>query len=786
MRGWDGNVSAPSVQIVGLGMVTAVGACPEVATSAFQAEMSRLILVPDDAEDDEQLSNVARLSTLAEKEPAARGGALFGLALEQALAPLAGAKPGPARAWVVGPPLVDARLLAERALAARFPAGTFQVESGGEGGAAALQAVEKAARALLAGEIELALIAGFDARTGEEAVAAALESGRTIGPSRSWGYAPGEAGGALLLATERGARRLGLRVRGELTAATFAHEPNPPGKGRPCLGTGVTEAVRKALATLADGTQVDRVVCDLNGERGRADEWGFTVPRIVSRLREAGAFLSPTVAWGDCGTANGLLLIALAATIGEREGASRHSLVWTSSDGHERAAVILRAPASNEAPGRRGGPASPGAPAPAPPWAVDLDREILTQMTEELAFRYGQRAFQLKRAAGEEPPEDWSAVERTEQVADVLAAGLADCGPTAREIVTGAASPDDPGTVYAAARVLLEAGALDQAVELGRAHAPANPALEAAFLEAFQHARASAPQTHVDALLAAGPILCWSAIPLAATKAASIPTAALEALARQVPAGREPSFARAVGELGNRELSGLLEAWAKANNPTLREEVALANVLLDRTRASQPLLTRAESDPALLLPAALVADGRGAPQLLARARAAAGNEAMLALAILGHAEAVPWLLGRLADAGAASVAASALEILLGTAPLEEQEVADEDETASPRPIRRVSLRREHWEPIAAPVMARHPPALRLRGGAPASAAATLDLLERPRLPLIAHRYLALEAVVRWGAPRALGVAVFARARGAWADAARAAGARRPAGGWDLA
>jgi 3-oxoacyl-[acyl-carrier-protein] synthase I len=110
-----------------------------------------------------------------------------------------------------------------------------------------------------------------------------------------------------------------------------------------CLGLGLTEAVRQALAALPKGVKVDRMICDQNGEAYRADEFGFTLVRLSEQVSDGSNFLAPADCWGDVGAASGPLFVALAAAAAER-GYARgpHYLVWASSEGGERGAALVQ------------------------------------------------------------------------------------------------------------------------------------------------------------------------------------------------------------------------------------------------------------------------------------------------------------------------------------------------------------------------------------------------------------------------------------------------------------
>src|SRR6185295_13642654 len=176
---------------------------------------------------------------------------------------------------------------------------------------------------------------------------------------------------------------------------------------------------------------------------------------------------------------------------------------------------------------------------------------------------------------------DWGPLEIAEASMDTLVAGLVECGGRAAEVVVGAAAPDAPGTVYTAVRTLLESGALVRAVDLAAEHAPVDAAIEEAVLRAFQHAHPiAAAARSVPALLAAPPALAWLAIDLAAATATPLPAAALAPLAAAVPPERQARFVRALGQLGDVGARALLPRWADAPDVAVRQEVAIATLLL--------------------------------------------------------------------------------------------------------------------------------------------------------------------------------------------------------------
>jgi 3-oxoacyl-[acyl-carrier-protein] synthase-1 len=81
----------------------------------------------------------------------------------------------------------------------------------------------------------------------------------------------------------------------------------------------------------------------MNGEAYRADEYGFTIVRTSQHFASAGDFLAPADCWGDVGAATGPLLLALAVIAARKSYApGPHALLWTSSEGGERSAALIR------------------------------------------------------------------------------------------------------------------------------------------------------------------------------------------------------------------------------------------------------------------------------------------------------------------------------------------------------------------------------------------------------------------------------------------------------------
>jgi 3-oxoacyl-[acyl-carrier-protein] synthase-1 len=109
-----------------------------------------------------------------------------------------------------------------------------------------------------------------------------------------------------------------------------------------CMGVGLAEAVREAAVGLPRDTQIDRIICDINGERYRAQEWGMAVMKTQPLFRDPTGYESAAAAWGDVGAATGALS-AILAVCGWVRGYAQppHALLFAGSDGGLRAAALL-------------------------------------------------------------------------------------------------------------------------------------------------------------------------------------------------------------------------------------------------------------------------------------------------------------------------------------------------------------------------------------------------------------------------------------------------------------
>jgi 3-oxoacyl-[acyl-carrier-protein] synthase-1 len=212
------------------------------------------------------------------------------------------------------------------------------------GHAAGLAAMYACARRMRDDGADFGLVGGVDSYISAETLEWLESEEQLHTAANPWGFIPGEASGFCLFATAAGLAKSGKAPLLSLQNVSLATESHVIKSSAVCTGQGLTAAIRGALKALPEGAKADDIICDLNAEPYRADEYGFTIPRISERCRDAVAFQNPADCWGDIGAASGPLFVALAAAAVQKSYASGlYTLVWTSSEGGERAAALLAA-----------------------------------------------------------------------------------------------------------------------------------------------------------------------------------------------------------------------------------------------------------------------------------------------------------------------------------------------------------------------------------------------------------------------------------------------------------
>lgn len=234
---------------------------------------------------------------------------------------------------------------------AGLPSGTLEGLSAGRerpasviaaGHAGSFLAMEQAAAAIREGKRDLCLVAGADSYF-EDEILERLDAARRLKSSwNSGGFVPGEGAAAILLEPRHRAERRRATLLAGVEKIGTALEANIFGSPSPCRGDGLAQAIATCAAG-DGGTGPDWVTCDLNGENDRAMEWGLCQVRLRGLLAGVRHLWHPADCLGDLGAATGAFLVALVSRAFQRGYApAERCLLWTSSDGPERAALMLR------------------------------------------------------------------------------------------------------------------------------------------------------------------------------------------------------------------------------------------------------------------------------------------------------------------------------------------------------------------------------------------------------------------------------------------------------------
>lgn len=184
------------------------------------------------------------------------------------------------------------------------------------------------------------LIGGSDSYHDHSRLHPLSEADRLRVPTNKDGFVPGEAACFLLLTRQR--ERAMIR-QGHLIALHppgLADEPGHLTSQEPYRGDGLAHAFRQALADRTPGA-VQAIYSSMNGEHFWAKEYGVAYTRHHEYFHDPVKFEHPADCYGDLGCATAPALIALAAEDLLKNPKAHAHLVYSSSDGPKRGALVL-------------------------------------------------------------------------------------------------------------------------------------------------------------------------------------------------------------------------------------------------------------------------------------------------------------------------------------------------------------------------------------------------------------------------------------------------------------
>ena len=212
-----------------------------------------------------------------------------------------------------------------------------------EGHASGLSAFAVATEHIRKGVLEACLVGGVDSYFHPDTMEWLDENRQLVGTISRSAFVPGEAAGFCLLMSAEVSKRLGLVALARVLEVAVGREVKLIKTSDICLGEGLTTTVRSAVGGLRPPDEtINDIICDINGERYRGEEWGFVCLRLPQYFDAPTAYLSPADCWGDIGAASGPLFVMLAceaAAGGYAKG--ERTLLWASSEGGLRGAAML-------------------------------------------------------------------------------------------------------------------------------------------------------------------------------------------------------------------------------------------------------------------------------------------------------------------------------------------------------------------------------------------------------------------------------------------------------------
>lgn len=327
-----------SVVVAGVGMRTPVGLHADATAAAVRAGISRLGMHPSWLDKTGEPMKVAMDGALDPSMPLPeRWRALAGSALTEALEVVspstkmglfvAVAELGPGWEPDVG----------WDALAAIVREGTVpfsEVRVFPKGNAAGYSALEDACSVLRARQLEVVVLLGADSYI-DALRLEGLDAQRQLqNQANRIGFVPGEGAAACVLCLPSTARSLGLQPLVSMLGVGTAMERALIKSDDVCVGEGLAEAIRIATAGMRLPEQkIGRVLCDINGESYRSEEFMYVPLRVQAPFVDANRYEAPADAVGDVGAASCPFHIGLlAAGVRRRAPQSGYALTWGSSE----------------------------------------------------------------------------------------------------------------------------------------------------------------------------------------------------------------------------------------------------------------------------------------------------------------------------------------------------------------------------------------------------------------------------------------------------------------------
>ncbi|HEY2377842.1 MAG TPA: beta-ketoacyl synthase N-terminal-like domain-containing protein [Gemmatimonadaceae bacterium] len=353
-------MSADSVVIVGLGMMTSVGVSARETAASVRAATARFIAIP--ARDKQfrpftiaEVPNDALpplagslhdVNSLSDRERR-----LLRLAtppLRECFGPLT-ALPVTLALCLALPEqetmrrIDSAAFLSHLANQTGVPFDPAKSDAQHVGRAGGLLAIGQAILTIQAGLADFIIAGGVDSYRDLFVLGTLDKERRVKSESNLDGFIPGEAAGFLLLASARAAAAQRLPVLARVTPIVTGFEPGHLYSSELYRGDGLAMTFQHLVARGEVDAPIAEVYSSMTGESHWVKEWGVAFMRTRGAFREGHGMHHPADCFGETGAASGPLMVGLAALgINERYRRSP-ALAYGSSDRGARAAMVITA-----------------------------------------------------------------------------------------------------------------------------------------------------------------------------------------------------------------------------------------------------------------------------------------------------------------------------------------------------------------------------------------------------------------------------------------------------------
>jgi 3-oxoacyl-[acyl-carrier-protein] synthase-1 len=196
------------------------------------------------------------------------------------------------------------------------------------------------AKALLdSGEAEYCIVGGIDSLIDHEWLDALKEIGILKTPTNLYGFIPGEGAGFLLIETYEHAMNNESNILALIKGISLKQSSKHRFSKDLSDGLTLSQVIRDSMGTEKDTDYT--IMCNLNGDPVRANEWGYALVKLSSVLNPKESII-PSESFGELGAAYGFVASCMAISSFERNyNKSRSILVWTSSDKGTKGSFIL-------------------------------------------------------------------------------------------------------------------------------------------------------------------------------------------------------------------------------------------------------------------------------------------------------------------------------------------------------------------------------------------------------------------------------------------------------------